>query len=334
MKWPKISIITPNFNGAPFIEQTLCSVLDQGYPNLEYIVIDGGSTDQSVEIIQKYEKHLQYWTSERDQGQSDAINKGLKLCSGEIINWLNSDDYYEPQALTRIAQIYQEHQPKVICGRSRIFNSETNETLKISSGTDIYLKNLEKTIGWARIDQPETFFSKDGVMKMGSLNTDLHYIMDRVWWIQYLLHVGLKDVYQTNEVWVNFRSHPNSKTNKFSPLFESENISFFAQVALVLEERLIEKFFHSNYQVKKDIDFPELKELSPQKLALLKKALQYQLILLADIAYANANWNIAQECLQHVDIRSLDQETLGLFRKLKFRLSYLPRPLIKALRMF
>ena len=97
---PKISIVTPSFNQAEFLEQTIESVLSQGYPNLEYFVMDGGSNDRSVEIIKKYESHLAGWVSEKDRGQSHAINKGLNLSTGDVFNWLNSDDYYE-QAVRR-----------------------------------------------------------------------------------------------------------------------------------------------------------------------------------------------------------------------------------------
>jgi GT2 family glycosyltransferase len=106
---PKISIVTPSFNQGKFLEKTILSVLEQGYPNLEYIIIDGGSTDNSVEIIRKYENRLAYWVSEPDCGQSNAINKGFERATGEILGWLNSDDWYHPGALKAVAEVFRVH---------------------------------------------------------------------------------------------------------------------------------------------------------------------------------------------------------------------------------
>lgn len=107
-KWPKISIITPSYNQGKFLEQTIRSILDQAYPNLEYIIIDGGSSDNSEQIIRKYAKHLKYWVSEPDGGQADAINKGFRHASGEICGWLNSDDILMPGSLTLLAKLFQQ----------------------------------------------------------------------------------------------------------------------------------------------------------------------------------------------------------------------------------
>src|SRR5882672_2272557 len=107
--WPKVTIVTPSYNQGEFLEETIRSVLLQGYPNLEYIIIDGGSTDRSVEIIRRYEKWLAHWVSERDRGQSDAINKGFSRSTGDICAYLNSDDVYLPHALLSVARLFEKH---------------------------------------------------------------------------------------------------------------------------------------------------------------------------------------------------------------------------------
>lgn len=107
-KYPKISVVTPNYNLGSYLEATIRSVLDQGYPNLEYIIVDGGSTDNSVEIIRKYEGRLKWWVSEPDNGMYDAINKGFSRCSGEVMLWINSDDLLFPKSLFSIAQVFSD----------------------------------------------------------------------------------------------------------------------------------------------------------------------------------------------------------------------------------
>lgn len=109
MHYPKISIITPSFNQGDYLEETILSVIGQNYPNLEYIIIDGGSTDNSVDIIKKYEKYLVYWISEKDSGMYDAIQKGFYKSTGEIMAWINSDDWYFPKAFFSVAEIFASH---------------------------------------------------------------------------------------------------------------------------------------------------------------------------------------------------------------------------------
>jgi len=104
MNLPKISIVTPSFNQGQYIEETILSIVNQNYPNLEYIIIDGGSTDNTVEIIKKYEKHLAYWVSEKDKGQSEAINKGFRKATGDIVCWINSDDFFMPGSLLKVGE--------------------------------------------------------------------------------------------------------------------------------------------------------------------------------------------------------------------------------------
>src|SRR5690554_6795554 len=225
----KTSIITPSFNQGNFIEETIDSILSQGYPDLEYIIVDGGSTDNSLEVIKKYEKHLHYWVSEPDRGQSHAINRGLKQASGDIVNWINSDDCLAPGALQTIADAFSNPDTNVFIGRSNIV--ENGKIVRQSKGTDVYKDNLAKTIGLARIDQPEHWWRKSVIDKIGPLNENLHYTMDRDWWIKYLLCFGVDGIVKDNAILSNFRLHGDSKTVSQNDGFNTERNIYFASLA-------------------------------------------------------------------------------------------------------
>lgn len=316
MSLPKISIITPSYNQGQFIEQTIDSVLSQGYPNVEYIIIDGGSTDNSVEIIKKYAKHISYWISEKDNGQSDAINKGLKIASGDVINWLNSDDYYEPNALLTIGQYFEDDSIHVLAGKSKIWK---NDSYFISPGTDIY-PTVEKTIGYARIDQPETFFRKSVIDKIEFLNTNLHYVMDKEWWIRYLMQYGLKNVKKTDDVLVNFRIHESSKTNSQKVQFIQETFDLYYTLAYMnnLEEAsLMNKNFRVNY-----ID--GLSDIHQQHTSTMQCALHYFLLLHFRTMYAQNNYQEAKKTGLLLNEKYLQEADLHELYKLKKRIKYLP----------
>lgn len=147
MNYPKLSIVTPNFNGGEYLEATIKSVLSQNYPNLEYIIIDGGSTDESVAIIKKYESQLAFWVSEPDKGLYDAIQKGFDKSTGEIMAWINSDDLYHPKAFFTVAEIFKFDEVKWLQGIPTTFD-ELGRTVAVSefkrwSKLDYYLGNFE-----------------------------------------------------------------------------------------------------------------------------------------------------------------------------------------------
>lgn len=328
MNLPKITIITPSFNQGQYLEQTICSVLDQNYTNLEYLIFDGGSKDQSVEIIKKYQKFLTHWESKPDKGQSHAINKGLKMATGEIINWLNSDDRYLPDCLQKVADAFAHPRVKVVCGKSRIFRDD-DTFIKFSTGTDIYFDDLHKTIGWARIDQPETFFRKSATDKMQLLNPDLQYIMDREWWIRYLLLFGLENIAQIDDILVNFRYHEKSKTVSQSAAFEDENMGlYYALCANCNLEVELKTFTELGvYKGAVELEFPfHLNE------KLIQKAIHYFFLLKGDQYYARNDRHKASVCLKAVNPDLLSYDEKKLVRRLLFRNQFLPLWLIKLFR--
>lgn len=218
--WPKISIVTPSYNQGAFIEETIRSVLLQNYPNLEYVVIDGGSTDASVEIIRKYERWISFWVSEKDNGQSEAINKGIEKTGGTILNWINSDDYYLPEAFQKIATNFiQSPYIDVLCGTEYLLSE--NGDLEVTPGTTV-LNTVYDTILKAHIDQPPTFFKRTFFESIGGISNDLSYTMDAEFWLRYLIKFGQNRIKKINDALTVFRLHENSKTISKQQLFCQE----------------------------------------------------------------------------------------------------------------
>ena len=207
---PTISIVTPSYNQGEYLEETICSVLDQKYSNLEYIIIDGGSTDKSVEIIKKYQKHLTYWVSEPDKGQSDALNKGLQKCTGDIFNWINSDDTIAQSTLSHVSDYFLRNINLIgLSGKCNICSCDMN-VLELRQTE--YFQNIEKTIVNKVYNQPATFYSTRAVKYMGGINPSLDYVMDLELWFRLLLKYGIESFKTTDYIFANFRLHDNSKT--------------------------------------------------------------------------------------------------------------------------
>jgi len=179
--WPRISIVTPSYNQGQFIEETIRSVLLQGYPDLEYIIMDGGSTDESVEIIQKYERWITFWTSEPDGGQTNAINKGFKRATGEIVAWLNSDDLYTAGALCTAAKAFAEQpRPAVIYGNIDTVDADTSILSHVKSREF----DLEELYRGDYIPQPGSFISAETIKGIGFLDERFQYAMDYDLWVR------------------------------------------------------------------------------------------------------------------------------------------------------
>jgi len=192
--YPKISIITPSFNQGQFIEETIQSVLNQDYPNLEYIVIDGGSTDETLSILYKYSDKLK-WISEPDNGQTDAINKGLRMSTGDIIAYLNSDDMYEPNILREIAGLFSKHADIAMIYGDVIHINERSEFIEYLQTGEVDLERY--LMGIFYIPQPSVFFRRYVIEKIGVFDEKLQLGLDYDYWLKILLNFKAMYVNQT-----------------------------------------------------------------------------------------------------------------------------------------
>ena len=216
LKPPRISIITPTLNQAEFIEQTISSVLGQGYPDLEYIIIDGGSTDGTVDLIRKHEGQLAYWVSEKDAGQSNAINKGLKRATGDIIAYINSDDYYLDGAFKRVADAYREN-PGIDLwhGRCRIVDQFGAKVDERTGSIERYDEILDLwDVWWKRRNfvQPEVFWTKRISNQIGAFREDLNLVMDYEYWLRIFAAGGTARFIDAELS--AFRLQPNQKSTQ------------------------------------------------------------------------------------------------------------------------
>jgi glycosyltransferase involved in cell wall biosynthesis len=317
---PKITIITPSYNQGQYIEETIRSVLLQGYPNLEYIIIDGGSTDNTVEIIKKYEHWITYWVSEQDEGQSDAINKGLKQATGEVFNWLNSDDYYLPNALLTVGKAFRDDiNLNVCCAKESQMNELGNSYT--TDGT-IICATLEETIATAHNNQPPTFFRLYIVKKLGGLNKALYFCMDADLWVNYLVHYGLDNGVKKVDFITNvFRIHPQAKSSKDTDIYYRDRFN----ILLALAHSLTKIKFPTHILEKcvlYDTRFQRIYDLSPDINQEVLAVHIVDKIMLFHVQY------LTWWCLFQLYFYSLFQKTFN--RKRRFYLA----PLIKVKRIF
>lgn len=214
-EWPRISIVTPSFNQGQFLEQTIRSVLLQNYPNLEYIVMDGGSTDNSVEIIKKYEKYITYWTSEKDNGQADAIYRGFERATGELIGWLNSDDLLLPGALISIGEYFTEHPGTELIIGGCLQIDENGHLVRGKKGMPRFNLGRNATFSdvlWtdSSFYQPATLWRRDIFFEIGGFDQSLYFCFDRD---MYFRFTKRKPGRRVRMLIAAFRRHPESKTS-------------------------------------------------------------------------------------------------------------------------
>jgi glycosyltransferase involved in cell wall biosynthesis len=204
---PLVSIVTPSYNHNSFIEATIHSVLGQGYPNLEYIIVDGGSTDGTVDIIKKYADRIAWWVSEPDKGQTDAINKGFACAKGEIFAWLNSDDTYEPGAVQEaVALLCAQPDIGLIYGNANYID-ENGAKIGLFPAAQTDYRRLRR--GYVHIPQQAAFFRADLWRKIGPLDPSFYFAMDYDLWVRI---AAIAPLQYTPQTWANFRLHGRGKT--------------------------------------------------------------------------------------------------------------------------
>ncbi len=206
---PLVSIITPSFNQSRFLEAAMQSVLTQDYPRIEYIVVDGGSTDDSASIIKKHESRIAWWVSEKDKGQTDAINKGFNRANGEILAWLNSDDTYNAGAISAAVKYLTENPEVALVYSDCDYINEDGESIGQFPAAQTDIRKLRR--GYIHIPQQTMFFRAKYWKELGPLDPSFYFAMDYDLWTRIAAKAPIK--YISGQTWANFRIHTNSKTN-------------------------------------------------------------------------------------------------------------------------
>lgn len=246
--WPKISVITPSYNQGLFLEETIRSVLLQGYPNLEYIIIDGGSTDNSVQVIKKYEKWLAYWVSKPDKGQSDAINQGFRIAKGDLVSWINSDDLYFPETFSKIARNFQKYpEADFVYGDGDVIDERGELKLELLSRS--YDLSILKSYHFMTnnttnfIIQQSVFWRFKVFDKIGLLDDSLHYGMDYEYWLR-AGTAGLSFVHIPEKIG-KYRMISGTKTMSNPTIFWNERLEIFRRYNSKRMKRFFIYYFYN-----------------------------------------------------------------------------------------
>jgi glycosyltransferase involved in cell wall biosynthesis len=225
MELPRVSVITPSYNQAAFLEQTIQSVLSQNYPNLEYMVVDGGSTDGSLEIIQKYAHRLAWWVSEKDSGQAEAINKGFKRASGELVGWLNSDDLYQRGSIQAAVEAFQCHPEAGLVYGDVLSINAAGDPINLMKFAPYTLQDL---MAFKIICQPGAMLRRSVLEQAGLLELRFHYMLDHHLWLRM---VRLAPMVYLPRLQAAARFHPAAKNLAHAPKFGEEALQVAAWLA-------------------------------------------------------------------------------------------------------
>jgi glycosyltransferase involved in cell wall biosynthesis len=229
MELPRVTIITPSYNQAAYLEQTILSVLSQGYPNLEYMIVDGGSTDGSVEIIRKYADQLAWWVSEKDRGQAEAINKGFARATGELVGWLNSDDLFQPGSILAAVEGFRGHPEAGIVYGDVLSINAAGEPINLMRFAPYTLQDL---MAFKIISQPGAMMRRAVLEQAGYLELRFHYMLDHHLWLRM---VRLAPMVYLPRQQAAARFHPAAKNLAQAPKFGEEALQVAAWLAVQAE---------------------------------------------------------------------------------------------------
>ena len=298
---PKITIVTPSFNQGQYLEETIVSVLDQKYPNLEYIIVDGGSTDNSVSIIKKYEKYLTHWVSEKDKGQSDAINKGIRKFTGDLFNWLNSDDFLEKEALSKLANAYHENPGKkvFVFGLSNLIEGEKIPFTKSNHPSQPLLYYCEPVI-----KQQSTFYHRDAIEKFGTANIHLHYCMDYEWWLKFMFLFGTDAIYTSEELISVFRHHADSKTSTSYAKFLKDVGNMLYSMCIRFDLKDYSGLLKKGFEIDPHYHFNVT--LADKDESIVKSMVVFFILKWGRLVYTKQEFLFAKEIVKRIDFKRVD----------------------------
>ena len=235
--YPKISIVAPSYNQDQFLERTILSVLNQNYPNLEYIIIDGGSLDKSVKIIQKYEKYLNYWVSEKDKGQADAINKGFQKSTGQILAWLNTDDLYLPDTLFKVKNIFQKYREiNFLYGHSVLLDQKDTLTRVLYTVPQTYSSYI---YDGGNVFQGSVFWKRDTFYKYSGLDSKLYFTLEYKLLDNFFKY---EKGFFLNDILAAYRIHKESKSSTVNAKLVVEEFNSIRKI----KGNIILKFYYQN----------------------------------------------------------------------------------------